>query len=115
MPPDELNDLLRLYQRVAHKTLRISRTFGIEGQKLLRPEDDYVALRNFNHAYEGTPTPAEEMHLEYQRLLREFPDLAERLENLPGRVFSGKTHPQARNAGRLLLLYPPGRCPRRRN
>src|SRR5207253_1920701 len=93
LPPDELNDLLRLYQRVAHKTLRISRTFGIEGQKLLKPEDDYEALRNFNHAYEGTPTPAEDMHLEYQRLLSEFPDLAERLDALPGRVFSGKVQP----------------------
>jgi superfamily II DNA or RNA helicase len=93
LPPDELNDLLRLYQRVAHKTLRISRTFGIEGQKLLTPDDDYEALRNFNHAYEGTPTPAENMHLEYQRLLREFPDLAERLDALPGRVFSGKAQP----------------------
>jgi len=93
LPPDELNDLLRLYQRVAHKTLRISRTFGIEGQKLLTPEDDYEALRNFNHAYEGTPTPAEDMHLEYQRLLRDCPGLAERLDALPSRVFSGKTHP----------------------
>src|SRR5260370_2658975 len=80
LPPDELNDLLRLYQKVAHKTLRISRTLGIEGQKLLTPEDDYEALRNFNHAYEGTPTPAEDMHLEYQRLLHEFPDLANRLD-----------------------------------
>ena len=62
-------------QRVTHKTLRISRTFGIEGRKLLTPEDDYEALKNFNHAYEGTPTSAEDMHLEYQRLLREFPDL----------------------------------------
>jgi hypothetical protein len=93
LPPDELNDLLRLYQKVAHKTLRISRTLGIEGQKLLRPEDDYEALRNFNHAYEGTPTPAEHMHLEYQRLLHEFPDLAKRLDALPGRVFSGQAHP----------------------
>ncbi len=93
LPPDELNDLLRLYQKVAHKTLRISRTLGIEGQKLLTPEDDYEALRNFNHSYEGTTTPAEDMHLEYQRLLREFPGLAERLDALPGRVFSGKAHP----------------------
>ena len=45
LPPDELNDLLYLYERVAHKTLRISKVFGIEGKKLLRPEDDYDALR----------------------------------------------------------------------
>ncbi len=33
------------------------------------------------------------MHLEYQKLLKEHPDLAGRLNALPGRVFSGKAHP----------------------
>jgi len=90
LPPDELDDLLRLYSKVSHKTLRISKTFGIEGKKLLKPEDDYDALRDFTQAYEGTPTPVEDMHLEYQKLLNDNPDLAERLDRLPGRVFSGK-------------------------
>lgn len=95
LPPDELDELLRLYRRVSHKTLRISRTFGIEGKKLLKPEDDYEALRDFTHAYEGTTTPAEGMHLEYRKLMQDYPDLAARLEALPGRVFSGKKHPSA--------------------
>jgi SNF2 family DNA or RNA helicase len=93
LPPDELDDLLRLYRKVAHKTLRISKTFGIEGKKLLRPEDDYEALKDFNHTYEGTTTPVEAMHLEYQKLLQENPGLAERLSSFPSRVFSGKRHP----------------------
>ena len=93
LPPDELDDLLRLYTKVAHKTLRISKTFGIEGQKLLRPEDDYEALKNFNHKYEGAPTPAENIHLEYQTLVRGNPELAAQIAALPGRVFSGKRHP----------------------
>lgn len=93
LPPDELDELLKLYRRVSHKTLRISRTFGIEGKKLLRPEDDYEALRDFTHAYEGTTSPAEGMHLEFQKLMQEHPDLAARLDALPGRVFSGKRHP----------------------
>jgi superfamily II DNA or RNA helicase len=93
LPPDELDNLLRLYRKVAHKTLRISKTFGIEGKKLLKPEDDYEALKDFNHTYEGTTTPVEAMHLEYQKLLQETPGLAERLASLPGRVFSGKEHP----------------------
>jgi hypothetical protein len=93
LPPDELDELLKLYRRVSHKTLRISRTFGIEGKKLLKPEDDYEALRDFTHAYEGTTTPAEGMHLEYQKLIQDHADLAARLDALPGRVFSGKRHP----------------------
>ncbi|MBI3411353.1 MAG: SWF/SNF helicase family protein [Planctomycetes bacterium] len=90
LPPEELEELLRLFRRVSHKVLRISRKFGIEGQKLLHPEDDYEALKNFNHAYEGEPNPQERMHLEFQELLKEHPGLAERLSAFPGRVFSGK-------------------------
>jgi len=93
LPPDELDGLLRLYTIISNKTLRISKTFGIEGGKLLRPEDDYDALRNFNEEYEGTTTPIEEMRLEYQQLLKDDPGLEDKLNALPGRVFSGKEHP----------------------
>jgi HKD family nuclease len=93
LPPDELEALLRLYSRVSHKVLRISRTFGIEGKKLLTPEDDFEALKDFTHAYEGTTSPLEEMNLEYQKLLEEHPGLAKALDALPGRLFSGKEHP----------------------
>ncbi|MEA3341213.1 MAG: DEAD/DEAH box helicase, partial [Chloroflexota bacterium] len=93
LPPAELNQVLSLYERVTHKALRISKTFGIEGKKLLRPEDDYEALRNFNQAYEGTTTSIEEMHLAYQKLLQDHADLADRLTRMPLRVFSGKEMP----------------------
>ncbi len=92
LPPAELEELIRLYSLVSHKTLRISKTFGIEGKKLLRPEDDYDALRNFNEAYEGTTTLLEKMRLEYQRLLRDYPELVARLDALPGKVFTGKNN-----------------------
>ena len=95
LPPDELEVLLRLYSRVSHKVLRISRIFGIEGKKLLTPDDDYEALKDFTHAYEGTTSPFEEMNLEYQKLVQDNPGLIDRLEALPGRVFSGKQHPKA--------------------
>ena len=52
LPPNELDDLLKLYQRVAHKALRISKIFGIEGSQLLKPDDDFQALKEFNLAYE---------------------------------------------------------------
>lgn len=92
LPPEELNALLSLYSRVTHKTLRISKTFGIEGGKLLTAEDEYDALRAFNAAYERT-TPTEDLRLEYDRLMATHPTLAERIKHLPGRVFSGKEHP----------------------
>jgi superfamily II DNA or RNA helicase len=93
LPPDELDRLLRLYALVSHKTLRISKTFGIEGRQLLTPEDDFEALREFIHACEGTTTSEEAMHLEFQKLLKENPGLEDRLNSLPKRVFSGKQHP----------------------
>src|SRR5436190_10103531 len=71
----------------------ISKTLGIEGKKLLTPEDDYAALKEFNHAYEGTKTVIEEMHLEYQALLQEQPELAAHLNGLPGAFFSGRKRP----------------------
>lgn len=94
LPPDELDDLLRLYKTVSKKTLRISKTFGIEGKKLLTPEDEFDDLKDFHEAYEGTLSPLEAMHLEYQELLKQHPELEQLLKALPGKVFSGKQHLQ---------------------
>lgn len=93
LPPDELDELLSLYKRVAHKVLRISKVFGIEGQQLLTPQDDYAALRDFNQTYEGTPSTVEKMRLAYQGLLRAHPGLEEQVAGFPQRVFSGRAHP----------------------
>lgn len=93
LPPGELDDLLKLYSRVAHKTLRISKIFGIEGSKLLTPDDDFEALKEFNLAYEGTTSPLEEMRLLYRDLLNAHPGLEEKLAAMPRRIFSGKLHP----------------------
>ena len=101
LPPDDLNTLLTLYTRVTHKVLRISATFGIEGRKLLRPEDDLNALRDFNEDYEGTPSKLEDMRLEYRGLLGADAELEARLNALPGQVFSGKAH--ATNGVRALF------------
>lgn len=90
LPPEELNVLLTLYRTVTRKTLLISKTMGIEGRKLLTPEDDYEALREFNQGYEGEKNAVEEMSLEYQDLLSTIPGLAERLARLPSFLFSGR-------------------------
>lgn len=93
LPPDELDSLLNLYARVSNKVLKISRVFGIEGKKLLKPEDDYEALKDFNHELEGDESPLEKLHLEYQELLTQFPELDSQLNRLPNRIFSGKKLP----------------------
>lgn len=90
LPPEDLDDLLRLYGKVAHKTLRISKTLGIEHGKLLREDDEYDDLKNFEAQYEGQQSPDEKMHLEWQDLLKEHPGLDEMLNGFPNAVFSGK-------------------------
>jgi SNF2 family DNA or RNA helicase len=109
LPPGELDELLNLFKKVSNKTLLISKTLGIEGKKLLRPEDDFAALRDFDHQFEGEPTALETMHLEYQRLLAAHPDLPERLQALPGRVFSGKVHLQPETQAVFFCFALPGK------
>jgi hypothetical protein len=104
LPPDELNAILTLYTKVTQKTLLISKTLGIEGKKLLTPDDDFDALKEFNHAYEGTKTAVEDMHLEYQALLQGDPQLESRLSRLPGATFSGRKRP-ARGALGVFFCY----------
>lgn len=90
LPQDELDALLNLYARVAGKTLRISRLFGIEGKKLLTPTDDYDELKNFNESYEGEQSAEERLRLELTTLLNADPKLEARLDDLPNRIFSGR-------------------------
>lgn len=104
LPPDELNAILSLYATVTQKTLLISKTLGIEGKKLLTPEDDFDALKEFNQAYEGTKSAVEDMHLEYQALLQADPELESRLKRLPGSVYSGRKRP-SRGAHGVFFCY----------
>ncbi len=89
LPPNELEELLGLYRRVTGKLLRISKTLGIEAP-VLTPEDEFEAIRLFNEKYEGRRSTEEELHLELERLRKEYPGLFERLLDYPKRIFSGK-------------------------
>ncbi|HEX8311214.1 MAG TPA: helicase-related protein, partial [Chthoniobacteraceae bacterium] len=95
LPPDELNDLLRIYERVTRKVLTISRTLGIEHGKLLSDKDDYEVLRELNKQYEPPPSETESLRLEFNRLVKEHPEVAATLGALPLKLFSGKQHPAA--------------------
>ena len=111
LPPNELNDILNLYEKVTNKALKISKTFGIEGKKLLTPDDEYQALKEFNNKYEGTTTPLEDMHLEYQKIIQENPDILPRIKHLPLKVFSGKEHPSPRAKAVFFCYSIPGKDP----
>ncbi len=90
LPPEELESLLNLYQTVSQKTLRISKAFGIEGKKLLTPEDDYEALKDFNSQYEGTESPDELMAIAYHELMVSHPNYAEEVSRMPKKLYSGR-------------------------
>jgi hypothetical protein len=99
LPPDELEELLRLFQRVANKTLVISRTLGIEGCKLLTPDDEFDPIKELNEQCDGTMSDAEQLRLEYNKLVQEYPDVAAKLPGLPLKVFTGKTSPRKDSRG----------------
>lgn len=109
LPPDKLDELLGLYRRVSGKVLRISKTLGIEGKKLLRPEDDYEALRDFNAEFEGVRTAEERLHLLLTDILQKQPALAEELPRLPKRLFSGKRGPAKQPSGVFAAYRFPAR------
>lgn len=95
IPPDELDELLRLFQRVAGKTLVISRTLGIEGRKLLTPDDDFEPVKELNEQCDGSLSEMERLRLEYNDLVKAHPDLAADLPGFPLKIFTGKTGPKA--------------------
>ncbi len=104
LPPDELESLLKLFKRVTSKTLVISRVLGIEGRQLLTPTDEFDPIKELNEQYDGTLSESEELRLEYNKLLIEHPELAQRLDDLPLKLFSGKESPKADSKG-VFLCY----------
>ena len=81
---------------------------GIEGRKLLTPEDDYEALKEFNQAYEGTTSATEEMHLEYQRLLARHQGLREKRSTASAARSSAAPASRERAPRGVLLLRAAG-------
>lgn len=94
LPPEELDELLRLFQRVANKALVISRTLGIEGSKLLTPDDEFDPIKELNEQVDGTMSDIEQLRLEYNIHVKEHPELASKLPGFPMKVFTGKALPK---------------------
>ena len=94
LPPDDLEVLLRLYQRVQNKVLRISKTLGIPGGKLLSEDDmldDVKVMTAFKEEYEGDLSPIEVLRLKWLELTKADPGLAERIARLPHGISAAKS------------------------
>jgi len=72
----------------------ISRTLGIEGRTLLTPDDDFDPIKELNEQYDGALSDAEQLRLEYVRLVAAHPELAATLARLPLKVYSGRVAPR---------------------
>jgi hypothetical protein len=94
LPPDELEDLLGLFQRVTRKVLVISKTFGIENSSILTPDDRFDPIREMNAQFDGELSAEEQLRLEYQALLAKHPHEAAQLADLPLKAFSGRESPR---------------------
>ena len=94
LPPDDLDELLRLFQRVTGKVLVISRTLGIEGRTLLTPDDEFDPIRELNEQCDGELSEAEQLRLEYVELVNQHAELAAALASLPLKAFSGRASPR---------------------
>jgi hypothetical protein len=93
LPPDDLERLLKLHQRVEAKVLMISKTLGIPGGRLLSAEDmldDVKVMQAFKDEYEGSLSPIETLRLRFQEMLADDPTLAARLDALPVGVSTAK-------------------------
>ncbi len=106
MLTDELGTMFRLYERLANKLWLISETLGIEGGKVLTPDDYYKGLRDFvgNMDDPSRESPEEKIRSRWRELKREFPSLFEQLANAPRRLFSGKLRSPHHLAG-LFACY----------
>lgn len=94
LPPDALDTLLGLYERVQSKVLRISKTLGIPGGKLIDEKDildDVKVMATFREEYQGDLSPIEELRLKWQRLVNDNPELPALVERLPDGIATAKT------------------------
>jgi len=93
--------------------LRISKTLALKAEAT-NPRGQLRSAKRFIHKYDGTTTAAEEMHLEYQKLMGDYPDLAaaslfsrgaflaeKNIRRKEHRLFSFATHCQHRRRKHL--------------
>lgn len=98
LPPDELNKILSLYNRVQKRVLLISKTLGIPGGRLLNEEDmldDVKVFNSFLEEYMGDVSPSEALRLRFLDLVDQNPGLEELLDEMPLGIHAAKSSESA--------------------
>lgn len=93
LPPEELNTILSLYNRVQSRVLLISKTLGIPGGRLLTENDmldDVKVFDAFLEEYKGEVSPSEVLRLRYLDLLSQNPGLESLIDEMPLGVHTSK-------------------------
>lgn len=94
LPPDDLERLLKLFNRVEGKVVLISKTLGIPGGKLLDESDmhdDVKVMQAFKDERDGDKTVIEQFRLEWLRLVEADPGVAELVKRLPDGISAAKS------------------------
>jgi hypothetical protein len=106
LPPDQLDRILGLYNRVSTKYLSISVVFGIEGGKGLTKDDEYPELQEFNADRLGLTTTDEALKLQLESLQKDYPELVKEWTEMPHHTISGKKNPEGRKGVFLCFRIP---------
>ena len=105
---DDAQDILGSDAIFRELVVQRSRAYARESQMQEHGEAAAFPERKAPHAYEGTRTSVEEMHLEYQALLRADLQLEARLAAFPGQIFSGRRRPARGTRGVFFCYALPG-------
>jgi hypothetical protein len=82
LPPPELEEILKLVGTVENRTVKISRSLGLESS-FFKSTDPAGNLREFNAHVDGVPNAHDDASVAYAELLAKRPELAARARSLP--------------------------------
>ena len=82
VPPPELEEVLTLVGTVEDRTVKISRSLGLE-TSFFKSDDPAGNLREFNSLLDGEPTPMDAASVAYAGLMAQSPALVARARALP--------------------------------
>lgn len=96
LPPDNLNSLINLYEKVTGKLILISEVLGIQHGHGLDPSQTMEQLREYNEEYDGFETTDETLRLTLDRLVAEHPEQVKKWRKMPFHTLSGKANEEGR-------------------